>query len=366
MIEPEDIGILMKSVGSVMREYVGAAIAAVTGRVAELETAIRAIPAGPKGEDGKPGESIKGDPGKDGTDGAPGKDGESIVGSPGKDGRDGIDGKPGIDGKDGRDGIDGKSGIDGLPGKDGRDGTDGTPGEKGLDGKDGTPGSDGKDGIDGKDGTAGINGKDGASGNHGEKGLDGKDGRDGREGKDGRDGEPGRDALQIEILPMVEEGKAYPRGTFAKHKGGLIRAVRNTGPFVMAELEKSGWEVIVEGIQSVVVAQGSSLRSFTFECIRTSGYAHVQTFQIPALLYRGIFKDGTEYERGDTATYSGSTWHCNAEHTKAKPGTSEDWQLIVRKGNDGKDGQRGNDGGQGPQGAPGRDLTQMGPDGKKW
>jgi len=31
--------------------------------------------------------------------------------------------------------------------------------------------------------------------------------------------------------------------------------------------------------------------------------------------------------------------------TKAKPGTSEDWQLIVRKGNDGKDGHRGNEGG---------------------
>ena len=32
--------------------------------------------------------------------------------------------------------------------------------------------------------------------------------------KDGEPGEDGKDALQIEILPDIDEGKSYPRGTF--------------------------------------------------------------------------------------------------------------------------------------------------------
>lgn len=70
----------------------------------------------------------------------------------------------------GKDGLDGKDGAPGLNGKDGQDGVNG------LDGKDGRDGNDGKDGRDGNDGKDGANGKDGLNGKDGEKGLDGKDG----------------------------------------------------------------------------------------------------------------------------------------------------------------------------------------------
>lgn len=50
-------------------------------------------------------------------------------------------------------------------------------------------------------------------------------------------------------------------------------------------------------------------------------------------LYRDIYQDGEDYQRGDVVTWGGSLWLAKAE-TRAKPGTSEDWKLIVKKGAD--------------------------------
>ncbi|WP_412063985.1 hypothetical protein [Rhizobium sp. SYY.PMSO] len=58
----------------------------------------------------------------------------------------------------------------------------------------------------------------------------------------------------------------------------------------------------------------------------------------PVMIYRGVYREG-EYERGDTVTWGGSLWHCDAPKTNAKPGEgSPDWTLCAKKGRDGKDG----------------------------
>ncbi len=59
------------------------------------------------------------------------------------------------------------------------------------------------------------------------------------------------------------------------------------------------------------------------------------------LLYRGVWDASDSYEEGDFVTFGGSCWHCNAERTTAKPGTSPDWQLAVKAGRDGNRGRRG-------------------------
>jgi hypothetical protein len=62
------------------------------------------------------------------------------------------------------------------------------------------------------------------------------------------------------------------------------------------------------------------------------------TITFPAIVYRGVFKDGETYARGDLATLDGSLWICNAEQTKARPGTGDPaWSLGAKKGRDGKD-----------------------------
>lgn len=59
----------------------------------------------------------------------------------------------------------------------------------------------------------------------------------------------------------------------------------------------------------------------------------------PVMLYRGVFKDGQPYERGDTVTWGGSLWHCDAVKSSSnKPGDGADWTLCAKKGRDGKDG----------------------------
>lgn len=210
-----------------------------------------------------------------------------------------------------RDGVDGKDGRDGVDGKDGIDGKDGAPGETGA------PGRDGVDGLHGKDGRDGIDGKDGAPG------------RDGEHGRDGRD------ALELEILSGIDPKKAYPRGTVAAFRGGLIRAERRTSP-VDGSLESAGWRVILRGVASTELRPSDDGRSLAVRLVHTDGEVVEQRLLSPAIIYREIWREG-DYEAGDAVTFGGSLWIA-LRATSAKPGDgSPDWRLAVKKGRDGRD-----------------------------
>lgn len=353
MIERSELSALAKSVGRITREYVAAAVGGLATRLDSLEQRIKDIPSGPAGTPGKDAvldydnvlallstevqAAVKEIPvPKDGTPGLVGPEGPA--GPKGDPGERGEKGEPGIMGS----GVRGERGEKGEPGEQGERGERGEKGEPGLSVK----------------------------GDPGEKGLDGKDGRDGREGKDGRDGEPGRDALQIEILPKIDEAKSYPRGTFARYGGGLIRAIKNTdvmtGSAVDLSIEAAGWEIIVSGYCGLSVVQCENKRTFRVTPKCTGGNLEPQEFSLPVLLYREVFRDGAEYENGDVVTWGSSTWHCGVDKTKAKPGNgSADWKLMVKRGGDGKDGLPGPEGPAGKPGRDGRDLTQQGWDGAK-
>lgn len=53
-------------------------------------------------------------------------------------------------------------------------------------------------------------------------------------------------------------------------------------------------------------------------------------------LYRGVWKAGESYRRGDTVTWGGSLFLA-LSNTRAKPESTEDWQLITKRGRDGRD-----------------------------
>jgi hypothetical protein len=55
--------------------------------------------------------------------------------------------------------------------------------------------------------------------------------------------------------------------------------------------------------------------------------------QKPAMKYRGVWKSEARYDAGDITTDGGSMWHCNRS-TMARPGTSGDWTLAVKRGRD--------------------------------
>lgn len=126
-----------------------------------------------------------------------------------------------------------------------------------------------------------VVGKDGAPGNPGSDGQDGKDGI----GRDGRDGKDGRDGFGFDDLDVIRDGA----------RGFVFR-----------------------------FARGSEVKQFPFT--------------IPVLIYRGVFREGDEYQPGDTVTWAGSLWHCD-EETKEKPGDGQKaWTLAAKRGRDGKDG----------------------------
>lgn len=141
--------------------------------------------------------------------------------------------------------------------------------------------------------------------------------------------EHGRDALDLEILPDIDESKQYPRGTYAAHRGGLWKSYERTHGM-------RGWECIVDGIDGVTVTQ-DSVREFSVTLSKSSGTSAVQKFSLPVQVYKGVYREGEPYEANDTATWAGSVWVCNKNATTDKPGTSDDWSLAVKAGRAGKD-----------------------------
>lgn len=52
-------------------------------------------------------------------------------------------------------------------------------------------------------------------------------------------------------------------------------------------------------------------------------------------VYRDVYQEGETYQRGEMVTWDGSLWMAKVQ-TEAKPGTPEQWKLVVKKGRDGK------------------------------
>ena len=74
--------------------------------------------------------------------------------------------------------------------------------------------------------------------------------------------------------------------------------------------------------------------------LRFSRGDQVKEFQLakPTLAdcYRGVWQPG-EHKRGSAVTWGGSLFIAQAD-TEAKPETSDDWKLAVKRGRNGKDG----------------------------
>lgn len=261
------------------------------------------------------------------------------------------------DGKDGINGKDGTNGKDGERGQDGRDGKDAPPvdvdalfarlkaeipalipaplkGDKGDRGEKGEPGLNGRDGVDGRDGENGKGGRDGIDGKNGADGRDGKDGRDGINGKDGRDGlngkdgAAGRDASALEYV-TIDEVKSYPRGTLGLHKGGLWLADRPTE-------KMDGWRCISPGLAGIKSNLLSDGRTFEFTFERSDGTAEVQKVKVAVPKHCGVWREAIAYEPGDCVQWSGNAWIAR-EVTSEKPGEGKGWELLARRGRDGKD-----------------------------
>lgn len=140
----------------------------------------------------------------------------------------------------------------------------------------------------------------------------------------------GRDALEIEILPEIDLAKNYPRGTFAKHKGGLWRAYQTTTGM-------HGWECLVDGIAGHEIRQLDD-RTFEAESVLSSGAKASHTISVPVVLDQGTYKADQVYAKGDGVTWGGSFWIAQDDVPTTKPGEDAQWRLAVKRGRDGRHG----------------------------
>lgn len=170
-------------------------------------------------------------------------------------------------------------------------------------------------------------------------------------------------AKRVSELPRPKDGKdGLDVKEMFRAEGGKLVAVmsdgttRDLGVFVgkdgqdadMAAIEKS----ITEKIDAIPRPKdGFSLKHFDAELME-DGRTVLLKFQddtdqsysvelgIPAMIYRGVFKEGQGYEKGDTVTWGGSLWHCDEAETTSKPdGAEKHWTLAAKKGRDGRDGE---------------------------
>ena len=130
-----------------------------------------------------------------------------------------------------------------------------------------------------------------------------------------------------------------------KDAAGIVDALKDSGELVLTladgRLVRTG---IRDGEKGADGRDGFSLDDFDCEPVDertirlkfTQGEtAHSYELTFPVPVYRDVYKEGAEYQRGDMVTWGGALWHCDAA-TKDKPGTA-DWTLAVKKGRDGKD-----------------------------
>lgn len=415
--------LLTRQLAPILKDFVAQETKALREEISILKSQLAGFKPperGEKGDKGDPGlRGEKGDPGVDGKDGANGKDGADGIGLAGavidKDGNLSITNTKGelkplgrVVGKDGKDGIDGKNGADGKDGPQGAQGPQGPQGEKGE------PGEDGKsvdiselkaivaDLVNQKadfdpeklakmfpEPKAGDRGEKGDPGDPGVAGKDGKDGRDGKDAdtdailktlreelkdmvaaiekpKDGKDGVDGKDGAQ---------GPKGDKGEPGKDGRGIRKAYVNQSGELKVEFtddtsDNCGVVVGPEGSAGLgfddVRVEHDGERSFFLVFERGDERRKHGPYTIPAVIGRGIYEQGKEYEIGDAVTHRGSMW-ISTEKTSAVPGTPDSgWVLSVKKGRDGKDGKDGPKGDKGEKGRPGRDLTQMDGDGNKW
>lgn len=147
-----------------------------------------------------------------------------------------------------------------------------------------------------------------------------------------KDGEPGRDALQLELRPAIDLEKSYPRGTYARHAGGLWRAFEATKGL-------HGWECIVDGIADLRIEQPSA-REFTLVARTSSGAEVSKSIKVAALVDKGVFRADEGYEAGDGVTWGGSFFIAQKDAPVGKPGEPgcDGWRLAVKRGRDGAKG----------------------------
>lgn len=165
----------------------------------------------------------------------------------------------------------------------------------------------------------------------------------------------------VAAIPLPKDGCGI-RDLLIDRHGALVATMedgrtRNLGRVVGRDGVDADMDAVERSIAERVAAipapkdgeDGFSLTDFD-AALKDDGRTVVLSFEradvkrsvelaIPAMIYRGVYKQGRRHVRGDVVTWGGSLWHCDAVETVEKPdGAEKHWTLAAKRGRDGKDG----------------------------
>lgn len=213
----------------------------------------------------------------------------------------------------------------------------------------GEPGKDGEPGDKGLQGDAGAPGPKGDPGEKGEPGESIK----GEKGDPGKDGE----SVTVEQMEKVFEARfaSWALDFERRAHGVMERAIDRMPKPADGKDGQDGKDGL--DLRHLSLEQDSDGRTILLTLEDDDRKKHVH-LTFPVVIDRGVYKEGSLYERGDGVTYGGSYWIAQKDVSEGKPGVSDDFRLAVKKGRDGKDGKdgdKGDRGQQGEKGMPGKD-----------
>lgn len=142
-----------------------------------------------------------------------------------------------------------------------------------------------------------------------------------------KDGEPGRDGLDVKemfraeggrLVAVMSDGTTRDLGIFVGKDGDPGKPGADGFGFDDMDVSYDGEKTI-----TLRFTKGERTKEFAFE--------------MPMVIDRGVYREGSEYKAGDGVTWGGSFWIAQKD-TSAKPDAGDDWRLAVKRGRDGKNG----------------------------
>jgi hypothetical protein len=171
-----------------------------------------------------------------------------------------------------------------------------------------------------------------------------------------KDGEPGKSVTVEDVRPVVAELVSQAVSAIPVPKDGVGAAgaiIDRDGNLILTLTDGTtrdlGRVVGKDGDNGKDGQQGPagfSLEDFDSE-VRDGGRTLVLSFtagdikhtvehQLDTMIYKQVFKEGETYQPGDTVSFGGGLWHCDAETTSRPGDDAKEWTLAVRRGREGK------------------------------
>ncbi len=141
----------------------------------------------------------------------------------------------------------------------------------------------------------------------------------------------------VAALPVAKDGVGLA-GAMIDRTGGLVVTLSDGRLCELGRVEGKNGEPGL-GFDDMSIEQ-SGERQATLKFVRGE---QVKTFDltVPAVIDRGVFKEGQAYTLGDAVTFGGSLWIAQKDTGDKPDGPDTGWRLAVKKGRDGRDLTRG-------------------------